>query len=127
MAGVKTPGPGPARQNMSDSKGSPRIASHNRPLVVRRLGIVEYTEAWRAMKLFTGHRDAVAADEFWFLQHPPVYTLGQAGRRKHVLSPGNIPVIDSDRGGQVTYHAPGQLVAYILYDLKDFDIDNNRH
>jgi len=87
-------------------------------LIVRRLGIVEYSAAWQAMRTLTDGRRSDSSDELWLLQHPSVFTLGQAGRREHVLSPGAIPVINSDRGGQVTYHAPGQIVVYILYDLK---------
>jgi len=85
---------------------------------VRRLGRCEYTSGWRAMQAFTDHRHSGTADEFWLLEHPPVYTLGQAGRPEHLIAPGAIPVIVTDRGGQVTYHGPGQLVAYLLLDLR---------
>ncbi len=87
-------------------------------LVVRRLGRAEYGAVWRAMQDFTDRRHAGTADELWLVQHPPVFTLGQAGRREHVLAPGDIPVLRVDRGGQVTYHGPGQLVAYPLLDLR---------
>jgi lipoyl(octanoyl) transferase len=87
-------------------------------LVLRRLGLAEYEPTWRAMQRFTDERSASTPDEIWFLEHPPVFTLGLAGRREHVLAPGDIPVIQTDRGGQVTYHGPGQLVVYPLIDLR---------
>ena len=86
--------------------------------VLRDLGCVEYVPTWRAMQQFTDARNQDTRDEIWFLEHPPVFTLGQAGKLEHVLSPGDIPVIHIDRGGQVTYHGPGQLVVYPLLDLK---------
>lgn len=73
---------------------------------------------WREMRDFTDSRNASTADEFWLVEHLPVFTLGQAGRMEHILAPGSIPVVRSDRGGQVTYHGPGQLVMYTLVDLK---------
>ncbi|MFP6792800.1 MAG: lipoyl(octanoyl) transferase LipB [Pseudomonadales bacterium] len=88
------------------------------PLVVKNLGEKPYAETWQAMKSFTDSRDECAADEFWFVQHPPVYTLGQAGKVEHLLTPGDIPIVHSDRGGQVTYHGPGQLVCYLLLDIR---------
>lgn len=88
------------------------------PLVVRELGRAEYEPTWRAMSEFTDRRDGETTDELWLLEHPPVFTLGQAGRREHVLAPGDIPVVQVDRGGQVTYHGPGQLVAYPMLDLR---------
>jgi lipoyl(octanoyl) transferase len=88
------------------------------PLVVINLGEKPYAETWQAMKSFTDSRDECAADEFWFVQHPPVYTLGQAGKVEHLLTPGDIPIVHSDRGGQVTYHGPGQLVCYLLLDIR---------
>ncbi|HUK00821.1 MAG TPA: lipoyl(octanoyl) transferase LipB [Steroidobacteraceae bacterium] len=87
------------------------------PLLVRQLGRVEYEPTWRAMQQFTQTRTASTADELWLLEHPPVYTLGMNADVGHVLAPGEIPVIAVDRGGQVTYHGPGQLVVYLLYDL----------
>jgi len=84
----------------------------------RQLGLSDYRDIWGRMQAYTEGRDGDAADEIWLLQHYPVYTLGLAGRREHLLDPGDIPVIDSDRGGQVTYHGPGQLVAYVLLDLR---------
>ena len=93
-------------------------APAGRVAVVRRLGLVDYEATWRSMQKFTDQRDAGTDDEVWFLEHPPVFTLGLNGRREHVLAPGDIPVIQVDRGGQVTYHGPGQLVVYPLLDLK---------
>lgn len=84
----------------------------------RRLGLVPYEPTWRAMQRFTDTRDASTADEIWFLEHPRVFTLGMNGKREHVLAPEDIPVVQTDRGGQVTYHGPGQLVVYPLIDLK---------
>ena len=84
----------------------------------RRLGQVPSEPTWRAMQRFTDSRDAATADELWFLEHLPVFTLGMSGKREHLLAPGDIPVIQTDRGGQVTYHGPGQLVVYPLIDLK---------
>ena len=84
----------------------------------RALGRVAYEPTWRAMQEFTRARAAAAPDEIWLLEHPPVYTLGLAGRREHVLAPRGIPVVATDRGGQVTYHGPGQVVAYVLLDLR---------
>lgn len=91
-------------------------------LVVRHLGLVEYVAAWEAMQQFTDQRDASVPDELWLLQHPPVFTQGQAGKAEHLLATGDIPVIQVDRGGQVTYHGPGQLVGYLLIDLKRLKI-----
>ncbi|MFU8877229.1 MAG: lipoyl(octanoyl) transferase LipB [Wenzhouxiangellaceae bacterium] len=88
------------------------------PLIIRRLGRVDYLETWQAMREFTDRRDAGTADELWLLEHDPVYTQGLAGKPEHVLAPGDIPVIQTDRGGQITYHGPGQLVAYPLLDLE---------
>ncbi|MCO6440321.1 MAG: lipoyl(octanoyl) transferase LipB [Nitrococcus mobilis] len=86
-------------------------------LRVRELGRVEYEPTWRAMQAFTAARGAETEDELWLLEHPPVFTLGINGKRRHVLTPREIPVLAVDRGGQVTYHGPGQLVAYVLIDL----------
>jgi len=92
---------------------------HDAPLpVLRWLGRVEYEPTWRAMQEFTDRRDARTADEVWLLEHPPVYTLGMNADPAHVLGAGDIPVVRIDRGGQVTYHGPGQLVAYVLWDIK---------
>jgi lipoyl(octanoyl) transferase len=89
---------------------------------VRNLGLVAYEPTWRAMQAFNLGRSSATRDEIWMLEHPPVFTLGLAGRREHVLDPGDIPVIAADRGGQVTYHAPGQAVAYVLLDLRRLGI-----
>ena len=85
---------------------------------LRWLGRVEYEPTWRAMQAFTDARAADTADEIWCLEHPPVFTQGMAGRPEHVLAPGDIPVVQIDRGGQVTYHGPGQLVVYPLVELR---------
>jgi len=84
---------------------------------LRRLGQVDYQPTWRRMQQFTDTRDADTADEVWFLQHPPVFTLGMNASMDHVLAPGQIPLVQIDRGGQVTYHGPGQLVVYPLLDI----------
>jgi lipoyl(octanoyl) transferase len=86
--------------------------------LIRHLGLVPYEPTWRAMQRFTDERDAGTRDEIWVLEHPPVFTLGLNAKREHVLAAGDIPVIQIDRGGQVTYHGPGQLVVYPLIDLK---------
>ena len=86
---------------------------------VRRLaGLVDYQSVWQAMSDYTDHRTYDSHDEIWLLEHPPVYTLGQAGLAEHVLNANGIPLVKTDRGGQVTYHGPGQLVAYCLLDLR---------
>jgi lipoyl(octanoyl) transferase len=86
--------------------------------IIRYLGRADYQPTWQRMQQFTAARTALSADELWFLEHPPVFTLGMAGRREHLLAPGDIPVVRTDRGGQVTYHGPGQLVVYALIDLR---------
>ncbi len=88
------------------------------PLQIRRRGLRPYRETWLEMRAFTEQRLPDTPDQLWLLQHPPVFTLGTAGKAHHILDAGEIPVIESDRGGQVTYHGPGQLVAYLLLDLK---------
>jgi lipoyl(octanoyl) transferase len=90
----------------------------SQPLKIRRLGRQPYAPAWHAMSAFTDNRTAETVDEIWLLEHDPVFTLGQAGKMEHVLAPGEIPVVPVDRGGQVTYHGPGQIVAYPLIDLR---------
>lgn len=87
-------------------------------LVIRELGLQDYTHVWQAMQQFTDQRNSDTPDEVWLLEHQPVFTQGQAGKAEHLLFPGNIPVVQVDRGGQVTYHGPGQLVAYVLLDIK---------
>lgn len=87
-------------------------------LHLRWLGRQAYEPVWHAMQRFTNERDADSADEIWLLEHPQVFTQGQAGKAEHLLLPGWIPVVQTDRGGQVTYHGPGQLVAYVLVDVR---------
>ena len=87
-------------------------------VLVRQFGLQEYLGTYKAMAGFTSRRGPGTADEIWCLEHEPVFTLGLAGRAEHLLDPGNIPVHKVDRGGQVTYHGPGQLVVYLLFDLK---------
>jgi lipoyl(octanoyl) transferase len=95
------------------------LRSESDPFLLRRLtGLQDYLATLSAMRTFTDARSAETRDELWLLEHPPVFTLGQAGRPEHLLNPGDIPVIQADRGGQVTYHGPGQLVAYLLLDLR---------
>ena len=84
---------------------------------VRWLGQVEYEPTWQAMRDFSASRDADTPDELWVCEHPPVYTLGQAGKPEHLLAAGDIPLVATDRGGQITYHGPGQIVIYVLVDL----------
>ena len=91
-------------------------------LVVKALGCQHYTGVWSRMREFTDQRTHNTADEMWLLEHPPVYTLGQAGNEVHILDAGDIEVVHSDRGGQVTYHGPGQLVIYVMVDLKRLDL-----
>lgn len=86
-------------------------------LIIRDLGLQDYEPIWKAMQKFTAERDETTPDELWCLEHPPVFTMGLNGKSKHLLNVDNIPVIDIDRGGQVTYHGPGQLVIYTLIDL----------
>ena len=86
-------------------------------ILVRHLGTVDYRDSWKKMQDFTNSRQSDTPDELWFLQHFPVYTLGKNGKSEHVISPEKIPVVNSDRGGQVTYHGPGQIVVYTLLDL----------
>ena len=86
--------------------------------LIRHLGLVEYEPTWRAMQKFTDDRDQSTPDEIWLVEHPPVFTLGLNASREHILSPGDIPVVQVDRGGQVTYHGPGQLVVYPLIDIR---------
>ncbi len=87
-------------------------------LGVREFGLVEYPLAWQAMQRFTNERTPSTDDEIWLLQHAPVFTQGQAGKAEHLLVPGDIPVVQADRGGQVTYHGPGQLVCYLMLDIR---------
>lgn len=91
---------------------------HGEQIIVRKLGSCPYEKSFQAMREFTLQRDANSLDEFWVLEHPPVFTQGQAGKKEHILDPGMIPIVQTDRGGQVTYHGPGQLVLYVLVDIK---------
>ncbi|MFT6429197.1 MAG: lipoyl(octanoyl) transferase [Halopseudomonas sp.] len=92
------------------------------PVVVRYLGQVDYLPTLKAMRDFTAARDVATADEIWLLEHPPVFTQGQAGKPEHVLAAGDIPVVQVERGGQVTYHGPGQLVVYLMLDIRRLDL-----
>lgn len=86
-------------------------------LYIKHLGMRDYTEIWQEMQAFTENRSEQTQDQLWILEHDPVFTLGLAGKKEHLLNPGSIPVVQSDRGGQVTYHGPGQLIAYVMYDM----------
>ena len=100
------------------------MTSSNRParardsLRIQRLGRAEYEPVWRAMQQFTDDRTEATPDEVWLVEHPRVFTQGQAGKAEHILAPGDIPVVQVDRGGQVTFHGPGQVVAYVLVDIR---------
>jgi lipoyl(octanoyl) transferase len=91
--------------------------------VIRNLGLQDYESTWHDMQRFTQNRDAETADELWITEHPPVYTLGLNGKREHLLNTGVIPIVNSDRGGQVTYHGPGQLVIYTLLDINRLNLN----
>lgn len=91
-------------------------------LIIRQLGRRDYEVVWHAMQDYTDNRDSACNDEIWLVEHEPVFTQGQAGKEEHLLFPGDIPVVKVDRGGQVTYHGPGQLVAYFLLDIKRLKI-----
>ncbi|NNF41419.1 MAG: lipoyl(octanoyl) transferase LipB, partial [Woeseiaceae bacterium] len=87
-------------------------------IIVRELGRRDYVPLWHAMQSYTDHRNAASPDEIWFTEHPPVFTMGLNASREHLLNPGDIPVVQIDRGGQVTFHGPGQLMVYPLLDLQ---------
>ncbi len=91
-------------------------------IIIKNLGIQYYEHIWQKMRAFTAQRHANTQDEIWLLEHFPIYTQGQAGKSEHILATNNIPIIHSDRGGQVTYHGPGQLIAYILINLQHYNI-----
>ena len=93
------------------------------PIHIKSLGQVDYEPTWRDMQRFTAERTADTVDEIWLVQHPPTYTQGQSGRPEHLLHPTSIPVLKIDRGGQITYHGPGQIVAYLLIDLRRWKIN----
>lgn len=99
------------------ARGTEPVAPALPAIVVRRLGRVDYAPTWHAMQEFTAHRGPDTADELWIVEHPPVFTLGQAGKPEHLLRDIGVPVVKIDRGGQVTYHGPGQVVIYLLIDL----------
>src|SRR5882762_3067493 len=116
----RQPAPGDMSLPGTAAACTPRVAAARAAApapLIRRLGRVEYEPTWRAMQRFTEERGAATPDEIWFLEHPPVYTLGVNASRAHLLAPGDIPVVQVDRGGEVTYHGPGQLVVYPLVDL----------
>jgi lipoyl(octanoyl) transferase len=96
--------------------------AHTDILRIRELGLCDYEPAWHAMREFTDLRQADTPDEIWYLQHPSVFTMGLNAKAEHLLNPRDIPVINIDRGGQVTYHGPGQLIAYLLLDLNRLNI-----
>jgi lipoyl(octanoyl) transferase len=111
-------GGGDARSAVALGRAQPaRIVDHP-PLITRLLGQVPYDRAYEDMRRFTATRNAATPDELWLLEHPPVYTVGQAGRLEHLLRETSIPVERVDRGGQITFHGPGQLIAYALLDLR---------
>ena len=91
-------------------------------LIVRHLGIQNFSDIWQQMRDFTDTRTQDTADELWLLEHPSVFTLGQAGKPEHILAAGDIPVVQTDRGGQVTYHGLGQLIGYCLFDIKRLNV-----
>lgn len=93
-------------------------AASGQTTVLRDLGLRDYRDVWHEMQRFTAGRHSDTADEIWIVEHPPVYTLGLNGKREHLLRPTDIPLVESDRGGQLTYHGPGQLVVYLLADLR---------
>ena len=98
----------------------------HRPLIIRQLGQRDYLPIWQAMREFTDTRNDDTPSEIWVVEHPPVFTQGQAGRAEHLLEPGDIPVVQTDRGGQVTYHGPGQLVIYLLISLREAGVGIRR-
>ena len=103
---------------MSPAAPARSAADATHQVIVRELGRTEYGPVFRAMRDFTANRGEQTADELWFTEHEPVFTQGQAGKSWHVLAAGDIPVVQTDRGGQVTYHGPGQIVGYLLFDLR---------
>jgi lipoyl(octanoyl) transferase len=106
-----------AEEGERERRAAPHTHVVPHPLI-RHLGRADYESTYRAMQKFTDERDLESADEIWFLEHAPIFTLGMNASRAHLLAPGDIPVLQIDRGGQVTYHGPGQLVVYPLIDLK---------
>lgn len=108
---------------MSGSGKQHNNGNHVATPAIRSLGLVEYQPTWDAMKHFTASREPGTRDEIWLVQHPPTYTQGLAGKAEHLLNPTDIPVVRIDRGGQITYHGPGQIVAYLLLDLRRWQIN----
>jgi len=94
------------------------VSTPNLPLVIRQLNVMDYSKVWHAMQNFTDNRDDSTPDELWLVEHPAVFTQGQAGKAEHLLMPGDIEVVKVDRGGQVTYHGPGQQVIYFMINLR---------
>ena len=122
-ANDETPAESATVATTPSSPAAPAAApGHEQALIVRRLGRAEYIATWRAMQRFTAGRAAHTPDELWVVEHPPVFTLGQAGRSEHLLDTQDTPVVHSDRGGQVTYHGPGQVLVYMLLDLRRLGI-----
>jgi len=105
------------KQPNRDGRQRPAEADDPAVLHIRNPGLTDYETAWRAMRTFTDSRNNATPDELWLLEHPPVFTLGRNGKPEHLHDTGSIPVVHTDRGGQVTYHGPGQLIAYTLLDL----------
>ncbi len=99
-------------------QATPRRETEQRAIELHRLGRRPYEPVWQAMRELTDRRDADTPDQFWLVEHDPVFTQGQAGKPEHLLMPGDIPVVQTDRGGQVTYHGPGQVVLYPLIDVR---------
>jgi len=112
----------PVKSEDKAVKGETEPHSHLSP-EIKFLGLVEYELTWRAMQQFTAQRTAETRDEVWILQHPPTFTQGQAGKPEHLLNAHDIPVIKIDRGGQITFHGPGQIVVYLLLDLRRWKIN----
>lgn len=102
----------------SHEQSLPQITDYEPVITTKILGTVEYVPTWQAMKNFTQQRTSTTPDEIWLLEHPPVYTQGIAGKPEHLLAPTNIPIVKTDRGGQITYHGPGQVIMYLLLDLQ---------
>lgn len=104
--------------NNDDHNSSEHVIARDSSVIVRDLGLHLYTPIWQKMQTFTDTRGPSNRDEIWLLEHFPVFTQGQAGKQEHILNAGDIPIVPVDRGGQVTYHGPGQLMMYILLDIK---------
>lgn len=98
------------------------LGTNKSSLTIRHLGLQDFSVTFEAMKAYVDQRSDSSCDEIWFLEHNPIFTQGQAGKSDHILTPGEIPVIKTDRGGQVTYHGPGQITAYLMIDLKRLSI-----